>query len=264
MDDRVIGEAAERVARARLANDLLTTLDGIAPNDVAAGYRVMRQANERLVGTLGPIGGFKIGATTAHMREHLGVATPVFGEMFASTMQLLSGQVALSRYRRLGIETEIAVVLARELSASAGRWTRESVVASIESVHACVELVDDRYDDFKTIGVATLAADSFFNAGCALGRARRLDAIADLGRLSARTILAGKEVASGTSDALLGHPLDALAWFANARADLGLVTPAGAVVTLGSITPAFWVERPMIARIEIEDLGAVDVHVEAR
>ncbi|WP_159710101.1 2-keto-4-pentenoate hydratase [Geminicoccus flavidas] len=257
-----IEQAAEQVVQARRARQVLTSLPGIAPDDVDAGYRVMRAANTLLAADLGPVVGFKIGATSAHMREYLGVAEPVFGEIFARSVQFLNGQVPFSAYRRLGIETEIAVVLKDELRLDRAH-DRDSVAGAVETVHAAVELVEDRYDDFRTIGPATLAADNFFGAGLALGRSRPLGSVAALDRLSAVTLLEGREIGRGTSDALLGHPLDALAWFANCRARLGLPVSAGSAVTLGSITPVVWLERPQLASIEIETLGKVNVLVEA-
>ncbi len=65
----------------------------------------------------------------------------------------------------------------------------------------------------------------------------------------------------GQGAALLGHPLDALAWIANKRARLGLGLAAGTFVTLGTITPVAWVEAPGAYRIEIEALGSVSVTV---
>jgi 2-keto-4-pentenoate hydratase len=81
----------------------------------------------------------------------------------------------------------------------------------------------------------------------------------DLGALRARTLIDGQEVATGLSDALLGHPMDALAWLANRRSRLGLGLEAGTFVSLGSITPVQWVEKPGTFRIEVEALGAVEV-----
>ncbi|WP_027135807.1 2-keto-4-pentenoate hydratase [Geminicoccus roseus] len=263
MDEMVIETAATQVAQARRQRTVLAGLPGIAPGDIASGYQVLQKANAMLVPDLGRVVAYKIGATSPYMRDYLGVSEPVFGEVFASTVQFVNGQVPFSRFRRLGIETEIAVVLGADLTATEARHDRASVAGAIESIHACVELVDDRYADFRTVGPATLAADNFFGAGCVVGRSRGPGSIERLDRLGARTILDGQEVASGTSDALLGHPLDALAWFANCRARLGLPVPAGTLVTLGSITPVFWLDRPLTARIEIEALGAVDVHVEA-
>jgi 2-keto-4-pentenoate hydratase len=53
--------------------------------------------------------------------------------------------------------------------------------------------------------------------------------------------------------------MDALAWLANRRSSLGLGLEAGTFVSLGSITPVQWVEKPSSFRIEVEALGAVEV-----
>jgi 2-keto-4-pentenoate hydratase len=91
------------------------------------------------------------------------------------------------------------------------------------------------------------------------GRERR--AVLDLAALSARTWKDGELVAQGLGEALLGHPLDALAWLANRRSNLGLGLTSGSVVTLGTITPVQWVATPATFRIEVEALGGLGVTV---
>jgi 2-keto-4-pentenoate hydratase len=133
------------------------------------------------------------------------------------------------------------------------------VTAATEAVMAAIEIVDDRYEDFRTIGAQTLLADNAFNAGSLLSEPMRDFNALDLGALRARTLIDGQEVASGLSDALLGHPMDALAWLANRRSKLGPGLAAGTFVSLGSITPVQWVEKPATFRVEVEALGAVEV-----
>ena len=41
----------------------------------------------------------------------------------------------------------------------------------IEAYHPAIEIVDDRYDKWETMGAPTLVADDFFAAGCVLGKA---------------------------------------------------------------------------------------------
>ena len=77
--------------------------------------------------------------------------------------------------------------------------------------------------------------------------------------MTARTFRDGSLLATGRSDALLGHPLDALAWLANRRGRLGLGLAAGTFVSLGTITPVVWVDGPASFHIEVEGLGSVDV-----
>ena len=125
-----------------------------------------------------------------------------------------------------------------------------------------IELVDDRYDDFATIGGPTQIADNAFDAGCVLGPELIQWHGLDLAALTAHTWQDGTLLAEGLSDTLLGHPLDALAWLANRRSRLALGLAAGSFVTLGSITPVQWVAAPTMFRIEIEALGEVSVTIQ--
>jgi 2-keto-4-pentenoate hydratase len=260
LDEGTLTAAAGQVATARLARRRLARLPGLAT--VEDGYRVQRLANALLEPQLGARVGHKIGGTTEPMRRYLNVPEPMGGEIFGHQLHAHGASVARADFVRLGIETEIAVRLARDLPPRPQGYARADVADAVGEAMAAIELVDDRYEDFTAIGAATLIADNAFDAGSLLGPAvadwRRLD----LGNLAARTLRDGVVVAEGRSDALLGHPLDALAWLAERRSSLGLGLAAGTFVSLGSITPVQWVDDgPAVYRIEVEALGAVTVEV---
>lgn len=259
MAEDAIEAAAEGIVAARLASRPLAPLAGLV--SVEDGYRAQALANARLERHFGPRVGHKIGGTTAGMRAYLNLAEPVAGEVFASGLHPPGSSVECRAHRRLGIETEIAVRLGSGLAPASRPCGREEAAAAVAEMMAAIELVDDRYLDFKTIGAPTLAADNAFGAGLVLGAPARGWTALRLDRLDARTYLDGEPVGTGRSDALLGHPLDALAWLATRRAALGRPLGAGTVVTLGSITPVHWVTAPGRFRIEVEGLGAVELAV---
>jgi 2-keto-4-pentenoate hydratase len=223
------------------------------------GYAVQQRANAALEEHLGPRVGHKIGGTTAPMRAYINVPEPVAGEIFATIAHPAGARLKLRDYVRPGVETEIAVRLGSDLPARGQPYTREEAAEAVDAVMAAIEVVDDRYEDFRAVGAATLVADNAFDAGSLLGEPVRGLSALDTGGLRARTLKDGKQVAEGLSDLLMGHPMDALAWLANRRSDLGLGLEAGSFVSLGSITPVQWVERPGAYRIEVEGLGAVEV-----
>jgi 2-keto-4-pentenoate hydratase len=259
MDERNLSAAAEQVAAARLARRRLPRLADLAT--LEDGYRVQQRANALLELRLGARVGHKIGGTTEPMRRYLNVPEPMAGEVFASQLHRDGATVRRADFVRLGIETEIAVRLARDLPARHAPYTRADAADAVAEFMPAIELVDDRYEGFATIGASTLIADNAFDAGSLLGPPfpgwRRLD----LAGLTARTCRDGAPIAEARSDALLGHPLDALAWLATRRSSLGLGLVAGTFVSLGSITPVQWVEGPGVWRIEVEALGAVTVAV---
>jgi 2-keto-4-pentenoate hydratase len=248
--------AVEQVVAARLA------LRRLGPLDLAMleeGYAVQQEANARLENQLGKRVGHKIGGTTAPMRAYINVPDPVAGEIFASTVFGSGASLPRGDFVRPGVETEIAVRLGQPLAPREAAYARDEVGAAVDGVMAAIEVVDDRYTDFRTVGAATLVADNAFNAASILGTPIVDLAGIDLGRLQARTFRDGEEIASGWSEMLLGHPLDALAWIANRRSTLGLGLAAGDFISLGSITPVQWVEGKTRYRIEVDALGSVDV-----
>lgn len=174
--------------------------------------------------------------------------------------------VDTNRYRRLGVETEIAVVLKDALlpSPSGAPVDFEAACTAVGSVHAAVELVDDRYEDFENRrpDYPVWIADDFFHCGSVLGapmretrseRHREVDyragyatgnLVGDLDMLRGTLKVDGKEIGNGTgADIIDGHPIEALVWLANsdwARANGGL--PRNWVVSLGSVVKTFWVD----------------------
>lgn len=252
-----IEDLAWRVADNRRRLGALPEL--LAAGSFDAGYLVQRAANALLAAELGPVAGHKIGGTTAAMRAYLGVREPLAGEIFACTVHADGAAVDRRAYRRPGVETEIAVRLGRPLPPRPQAYGRDEVATAVSGVMAAIEIVDDRYADFRRCGGATLIADNAFDAGSVLGPERALDPGIDLSTLRARTLRDGAIVAEGTADALMGHPLDALAWLATLRSAAGLGLDAGRFVSLGSITPVQWVDGPGTWRIEVDALGAVDL-----
>lgn len=255
MDREIIERAAGEVVRCRLAKERLAGLDGIRDED--AGYAVQALANARLEARLGPVVGHKIGGTTEAMRRLIGAREPVAGEVFAQTVHPTPARLSFGDFLRPGIETEIAVRLDRDLRPGDAPFDRSTVTAAVGEAMAAIEIVDDRYQDFRRVGIATVIADNAFNAASVLGEPRSDWRELDLAALIARTWIDGQCVAEARSDALMGHPLEALRWLADRRAALGRGLLAGTFVSLGTITPVQWLGGPCEVRITVDGLGEV-------
>jgi 2-oxo-3-hexenedioate decarboxylase/2-keto-4-pentenoate hydratase len=113
--------------------------------------------------------GYKIGCTSAVMQQYLNIPHPCGGGVFARGVHDSGVSLPARDFVRVGVECEIAVRLARDLPASQAPFTAETVALAVEAYHPAIEIVDERYLDWPSLGAPTLVADDFFAAGCVLG-----------------------------------------------------------------------------------------------
>ena len=213
--DRIIA-AAQLIATSRRNRVGLKTLPpDLAPKDEAEGYRVQRAVHDLLLPQTGSLVGYKIGCTSKVMQQYLDIPHPCGGGVFARGVHKSGVRLRAAAFVRVGVECEIAVRLGRPLAAGQGPFTADSVAGAIEAYHPAIEIVDDRYERWETLGAPTLVADDFFAAGCVLGAAVPRSAVADLLAVAGRALINGAEAGSGTGADVLGHPHHALAWLAN-------------------------------------------------
>jgi len=163
-------EAAQAIATARRDRTPLRALAAdVAPQNEADGYRIQDAVHDLLAADVGALVGYKIGCTSAVMQQYLGIPHPCAGGVFEKGVHASGVSLRHGDFVRVGVECEIAVRLGRDLAPSSAAFTAESVAGAIEAYHPAIEIVDDRYADWQTIGAPTLVADDFFAAACVLG-----------------------------------------------------------------------------------------------
>ncbi len=256
-------EAAAYLAACRTSGALIGPLPGVAELTQDEAYELQALVHRRLQTSPnhGAVVGHKIGCTTAVMQRFLRIDRPCAGGVFAAAVLHEDGEFPASHAGRLGAECEIAVTLKHALGADAAPYHRESVARAVASCHAAIEIVEDRYSDFATLGAPTLTGDDFFGAGCVLGEPvrdwRSLDLAATAGRMRVNARLCGE----GRGADILGHPLEALAWLANQRVRLGRPLSGGCFVLLGSVVQTVWLEAHDRVEIEVDGLGGAQLTV---
>ena len=149
--------------------------------------------------------------------------------------------------------------LARDLLPAEQPFTAEWMGEAVEACYPAIEIVDDRYVKWQTLGAPTLVADDFFAAGCVLGQAVARAGAPDLLGVAGRAIINGKEEGRGTGADVLGHPHHALAWLANHLASEGRALHAGQIVLTGSLVKTIWLKAGDHVRMELDGLGEVEV-----
>jgi 2-keto-4-pentenoate hydratase len=257
-DERRVRLAAQTIAKARLAGRRQTMLDAaIRPRDEAEAYRVQAALHDELRRAgHGRVVGHKIGCTTPVMQRYLGIDNPCAGGVFDTTVQHGDAVLDSTRHQRLGVECEIAVGLNAELPPRPDEHDRQSVRAAVGAVMPAIEVVEDRYDDFRRFDTPTLIADDFFNAGCVLGPALEAWRETDIAAVEGTMTINRDVVGRGHGRDILGHPLEALAWLANHLNARGDRLRAGEFVLLGSLVQTVWLDPADRAEIAIEHLGS--------
>jgi 2-oxo-3-hexenedioate decarboxylase/2-keto-4-pentenoate hydratase len=251
--------AAETIAAARRNRTPLGSLAGDAPQTEAQGYRVQDAVHELIAADLGALVGYKIGCTSTVMQQYLDIPHPCSGGVFAKGVHQSGASLRAKDFVRVGVECEIAARLARDLEPSQAPFTAEFVAQAIEAYLPAIEIVDDRYVDWPSLGAPTLVADDFFAAGCVLGTPVARDAAPDLLDVLGRAIVNGVEIGRGTGADVLGHPHHALAWLANHLATDGKGLRAGQIVLTGSLVKTAWLNAGDEVTMELEGLGRVNV-----
>ena len=252
--------AAEIIASTRRNRTPLTPLAAdIAPQNEAEGYRIQDAVHGLLAADFGALAGYKIGCTSAVMQQYLPIPHPCGGGVFAKGVHDSGVSLRAKDFVRAGVECEIAVRLARDLSLTEAPFTAEWVAEAIEAYLPAIEIVDDRYSDWQTMGAPILVADDFFAAGCVLGKPVARTAAPDLLNVIGRALINGLEAGRGTGADVSGHPHNALAWLANHLAPEGRGLRAGQIVLTGSLVKTVWLSAGDKVMMELQGLGTVSV-----
>lgn len=254
--------AAALLAEARLTGQRLTHLpESSRPPDEAAAYAVQDRLHAMLdAAGHGPVAGRKIGCTTEVMQRYLGIDSPCAGGLAAPTITHGHGLLHHGDFLRVGVECEIAVRLDADLPHGKTAHSRESVTGAVGACMAAIEIVDDRYVDYTRLDTPTLIADDFFNAGAVLGPPVEDWRGLDLAGLKGRMTINGDEAGTGRGADILGHPLEALAWLANAQNARMRSLRSGEIVLLGSLVQTRWLDAGDQVEIDIDGLGRASAH----
>jgi 2-keto-4-pentenoate hydratase len=260
MATRETREKAERIAelfRRRRPTDVLPA--ELHPAGLEEAYAIQRefQKIEEARGR-GAVAGYKIGLTTPVMQKICGVDEPCYGLMFASEVHQGRAEISAREYCRIGVETEIAFRLGNDLPQGGDR---SRVAAAVESAMAAIELIEDLRFDYKRLDAAALVAGNVWNAGAVLGAPVSELRGLDLARATARLSINGREIGSGQSGEVMGHPLNALSWLADKLVAVGTPLRRGMVVMTGSMVPIQYPAAGDRVLVEVSGLGAAELAV---
>ena len=225
---------------------------------MADGYAVQAELTRLLLEDGDRIVGYKVGLTSKPMQRMVGVDTPDYGPVLASTLYRDGDAISLDRFIAPRIEAEIVFVLGAPL-----RGPGVSVLdaaRAVAGVAAAVEIVDSRFADWR-IKLADTVSDLASNG--AVSTSGQLVPLTGLDtRLIGMTLTRnGELVDTGAGAAALGDPLGVVAWLANTLGEHGIGLEAGHIIMTGALHAAVPMAAGDVFRADFDRLGPVTVRV---
>ena len=256
------GEVARKLVEQRRSLTPINICPEARPGSEFEGYLLQEEVSQQLdLAGLGCPVGHKIGCTTPVMQKFLAIKNPCAGIVFQKTVNQNRVEIPASGFVKLGIECEIGVFIKSDIHPQSGFHDIERLSNQVDSVMVAMEIVDDRYLNYRQLGVPTLIGDNFFNSGCVLGERQKNWRDIKLDEIFGKTIINGKVVGTGFGETIMGHPLKALLWLATSRSNRGLGIKKGEFVLLGSLVETKWLSKGDHAEVFVDQLGRVNLFV---
>ena len=145
-------------------------LDSLPPEMVPQGADEVRRIQEAQLAVIGPIGGYKVGAS--------GATGPISFAPLPQSGILESGAV-LTGWHQRWVEAEIAARIGRDLPKRATPYRDEEIAAAIQSWHPVIEVLNSRFADPGAQDALSLAADLVMHGALVVGAPCALPDLAD-------------------------------------------------------------------------------------
>ncbi len=214
----------------------------------AEALRMRLARGEKLVG-------IKLGLTSKAKQIQMKVGSPTTAWL-TDAMRLDEGLMPAGAAAHPRAEPEIVVTINRRLQGPG--VTAADAIAALGEVRCGIEILDSRYENFK-FTLQDVVSDNASSGRFVLGKtvipASRLDLVAEECVLK----IDGKQVATATGAAVMGHPAEAIAWAANFLAERGHAIEAGWIIMTGGMTDAFAVNPGAEVVASFTHLGTVTV-----
>lgn len=232
MDDSQAQEAARLLYAAWCDKTLLDGLPSACrPQNLDDGYQIQAALEDLHDAT---VEGYKIGATNEVAQRMFNVDAPFFGRVLAGALRTSPAEIPAGAVILHIIEAEFDFTFKGDLPPRDASYSRDEVMAQVESLIPAIEIPDSRYKNWREAGMPQLVADNAIASLLVLGEPAPDWRGLDLSRQSVAVKVNGETVDEGSGANVLGDPRNALTWLANTLSERGMGLKAGQVVTTGS------------------------------
>ncbi|KFC73086.1 2-keto-4-pentenoate hydratase [Bosea sp. LC85] len=219
-----------------------------APSTSDEAYAVQDVVASRI----GAIGAWKVGAKAAGQTPN---AAPVPSRLVRPGPT----DWPSSSLHMIGVEAELAFRLGRDIPARSEPVSRDEIWASIESVHAAIEVVDTRLADWRNADRLWVLADNQSNGGFVYDPKGASLSAASFADAAVRLVVNGRAIVDRRGGNPAGDPRWLVEWLVDHCARRRGGMRAGMFVTTGSYTGMEFVEPGASVQAVFDGIGAVDL-----
>lgn len=230
-------EAAQALVEAELTREWTEPITlAYEGADIADAHAVGQYVTEAKVAAGRVVKGHKVGLTSKAMRSTTGATEPDYGTLFDNWFRDEGTKVSMSTMNRPLVEIELVFVLSKNLGGP--DVNAVDVINATDYVLPAFEIVDSRFNKSGKAGVVDSIADA---ASCGSiivgGNPAKLTDI-DVRHVAGALYKNGEIEESGTAAAVMGNPVNSVAWLARKLSEFGVEMQAGHTVLSGSFIKA--------------------------
>jgi 2-keto-4-pentenoate hydratase len=240
VNDEVVIDAATELLDMRANRRVVPDLPrALRPQTLTDAYAIQQRVVAELVTRAdGRCIGFKAACTNEIAQAALQIDRPVFGRLMSQTTSPSGTTLAADQFTHRVIEAEFGFRLATDVEPVAGGHTQDTIAAHIDALIPAIEIVDHRFESWA-IGAVRIVADNAIHGWWIRGEPVTDWQGHDLAASAVSVARNGELVTTGSGAAVLGHPLNVMAWLADELPRFGLRLRRGDVVTTGVATDVF-------------------------
>ena len=217
-------------------------------------YQIQLSNVQRRVASGRKIVGKKIGLTSPAMQQLFNVMEPDYGHLFDDMLYYQGEAVHSGKFLQPRIEGEIAFVLARDLTGPG--ITPTEVLRATAGLVAALEIVDSRIRDWK-IKIQDTVADNASSGAFVIGSKMVSAAGMDTRHVGFVFAKNGRVAGTAAGAAVLGSPIQAVAWLANKMGEYGIGLKAGEIILSGAACAAVPVQTGDSIHLVVDRVGEV-------
>lgn len=237
LSDTIRKEIAADIYRCFENKSQIPLLNSRFPDmELEDSYRIQEHVVESFKSAGHRVKGYKIGLTSRPMQEMANSTEPDYSAILDNMFHVEAGESARSDWQQPLVEIEMAFVMKERLEGP-GINVAE-VIRATDFVLPAIEIVDFRVAYEPGMDVRDTIADLAAVGGVILGGNPVGLREIDIRNVSGSLLVNGEVREQGSSSAVLGNPLNAVAWLANKLSEFGVAFEPGDVILSGSFLRA--------------------------